>query len=133
MVAHFMSKKQIDLVIVGADRVARNGDVANKIGTYGHACVAAAHDVPFYVAAPWSTVDLACQDGASIPIEERNERELSHFTLPDGNSVQLVPDGVRVRNPSFDVTPAALIAAIVTERGVVQPTNSAELAKLATQ
>lgn len=133
MVAHFMSKKQIDLVIVGADRVARNGDVANKIGTYGHACVAAAHDVPFYVAAPWSTVDLACQDGASIPIEERNERELSHFTLPDGNAVQLVPDGVRVRNPSFDVTPAALIAAIVTERGVVQPTNSAELAKLATQ
>lgn len=133
MVAHFMSKKQIDLVIVGADRVAKNGDVANKIGTYGHACVAAAHEVPFYVAAPWSTVDLTCPDGASIPIEERNERELSHFALPDGNAVQIVPDGVRVRNPAFDVTPAALINAIVTERGVVQPTNAAELAKLATQ
>ncbi|MBS2018527.1 MAG: S-methyl-5-thioribose-1-phosphate isomerase [Deltaproteobacteria bacterium] len=133
MAAHFMAKKQIDLVIVGADRIAKNGDVANKIGTYGHACVAAAHDVPFYVAAPWSTVDLACNDGASIPIEERNERELSHFALPDGSAVPIVPEGVRVRNPSFDVTPAALVAAIITERGVVQPTNGAELAKLATQ
>ncbi len=133
MVAHFMAKRQIDLVVVGADRVAKNGDVANKIGTYGHACIAAAHDVPFYVAAPWSTVDLACNDGASIPIEERNERELSHISLPDGASVQIVPDGVRVRNPAFDVTPAALVSAIITERGVVQPTNAAELAKLSTQ
>jgi len=133
MVAFYMSKKEIDLVVVGADRVAKNGDVANKIGTYGHACIAAAHDVPFYVAAPWSTVDLACPDGASIPIEMRNERELSHFALPDGNAVQIVPDGVRARNPSFDVTPATLVTAIVTERGVVQPTGAAELAKLATQ
>jgi methylthioribose-1-phosphate isomerase len=133
MAAHFMSKKAVDVVIVGADRIARNGDAANKIGTYGLACIAAAHDVPFYVAAPWSTVDLGCPNGDAIPIEERNERELSHFTLPDGNAVQIVPDGVRVRNPSFDVTPHALITAVVTERGVVQPVSEGELAKLATQ
>ncbi|MBX3191427.1 MAG: S-methyl-5-thioribose-1-phosphate isomerase [Labilithrix sp.] len=133
MAAHFMAKKQIDLVVVGADRIAKNGDAANKIGTYGHACVAAAHEVPFYVAAPWSTVDLGCEAGASIPIEERSERELSHFALPDGGDVALVPDGVGVRNPSFDVTPAALITAIITERGVVQPVSGGELAKLATQ
>ena len=133
MAAHFMGKKAVDLVVVGADRVARNGDVANKIGTYGLACIAAAHDVPFYVAAPWSTVDLGCPDGGAIPIEERAERELSHFPLPDGSSAQIVPDGVRVRNPSFDVTPHALVSAIVTERGVVQPVSEGELAKLATQ
>jgi methylthioribose-1-phosphate isomerase len=133
MAAHFMSKKGVDLVVVGADRVARNGDAANKIGTYGLACIAAAHEVPFYVAAPWSTVDLGCPNGDAIPIEERSERELSHFALPDGGSVQLVPDGVRVRNPSYDVTPHALITAIVTERGVVQPVSEGELAKLATQ
>lgn len=133
MAAHFMSKKAVDLVVVGADRVARNGDAANKIGTYGLACIAAAHEVPFYVAAPWSTVDLGCANGEAIPIEERSERELSHFALPDGSAVQIVPDGVRVRNPSFDVTPHALITAIVTERGVVQPVSEGELAKLATQ
>jgi methylthioribose-1-phosphate isomerase len=133
MAAHFMSKKGVDLVVVGADRIARNGDAANKIGTYGLACIAAAHEVPFYVAAPWSTVDLGCANGEAIPIEERSERELSHFSLPDGGSVQIVPDGVRVRNPSFDVTPHALITAIVTERGVVQPVSEGELAKLATQ
>jgi len=133
MAAHFMSKKAVDLVVVGADRIARNGDAANKIGTYGLACIAAAHDVPFYVAAPWSTVDLSCPNGDAIPIEERPERELSHIALPDGTQVQLVPDGVRVRNPSFDVTPHALITAIVTERGVVQPASEGELAKLATQ
>ena len=133
MAAHFMSKKSVDLVVVGADRIARNGDVANKIGTYGLACIAAAHEVPFYVAAPWSTVDLGCPTGEAIPIEERAERELSHFPLPDGTAVQIVPDGVRVRNPSFDVTPHALITAIVTERGVVQPVSEGELAKLSTQ
>ena len=122
MSAHFMGKGEIACVVVGADRIARNGDVANKIGTYAHACIAAAHGVPFYVAAPWSTVDLACPDGAAIPIEERKEEELSRFALPDGSSVQLVPDGVRVRNPSFDVTPAKLVTAIITERGVVKPT-----------
>lgn len=133
MAAHFMSKKAVDLVVVGADRIARNGDAANKIGTYGLACIAAAHEVPFYVAAPWSTVDLGCPNGDAIPIEERGERELSHIALPDGASVQIVPDGVRVRNPSFDVTPHALITAIVTERGVVQPVSEGELAKLSTQ
>lgn len=133
MAAHFMAKGAVDVVVVGADRVARNGDAANKIGTYGLACIAAAHDVPFYVAAPWSTVDLGCANGDAIPIEERAERELSHFTMPDGSAVQLVPDGVRVRNPSFDVTPHSLITAIVTERGVVQPVAEGELAKLATQ
>jgi methylthioribose-1-phosphate isomerase len=133
MAAHFMAKKAVDLVVVGADRIARNGDVANKIGTYGLACIAAAHEVPFFVAAPWSTVDLGCAGGEAIPIEERPERELSHFSMPDGSSAQLVPDGVRVRNPSFDVTPHALITAIITERGVVQPVSEGELAKLATQ
>jgi methylthioribose-1-phosphate isomerase len=130
MAAHFMSKKQIDLVVVGADRIAKNGDVANKIGTYGVACLAAAHEIPFYVAAPWSTVDLACPSGGEIPIEERPEEELSHFKLPDGNAVSLVPDGVHVRNPSFDVTPAALVTAIITERGVARPSNEEELRKL---
>lgn len=131
MVAHFMARKEVSLVVVGADRIARNGDVANKIGTYGIATIAAAHQVPFYVAAPWSTVDLAAPNGDAIPIEQRDEQELSHFQLPGGNAVQLVPDGVRARNPSFDVTPAKLIAAIVTERGVVQPVNEAALSKLA--
>lgn len=133
MAAHFMSKKEVDLVIVGADRIARNGDVANKIGTYGLACIAAAHDVPFYVAAPWSTVDLGCRDGDAIPIEQRERLELSHFALPDGSRVQIVPDDVPVRNPSFDVTPHALVTAIITERGVVQPVSEGELTKLATQ
>ncbi|HEY8075345.1 MAG TPA: S-methyl-5-thioribose-1-phosphate isomerase [Labilithrix sp.] len=123
MAAHFMSKREIDLVVVGADRIAKNGDVANKIGTYSHACIAAAHDVPFFVAAPWSTVDLACPSGAEIPIEERPEEELSHFKLPDGNAISLVPDGVHVRNPAFDVTPAHLVTAILTERGVARPAS----------
>jgi methylthioribose-1-phosphate isomerase len=131
MAAHFMAKKQVDLVVVGADRIARNGDTANKIGTYALACLAAAHQIPLYVAAPWSTVDLACPSGDAIPIEERSERELSHFVLPDGTAVPIVPEGVRVRNPSFDVTPASLVTAIVTERGVARPASEAELAKLA--
>ncbi|MBX3223129.1 MAG: S-methyl-5-thioribose-1-phosphate isomerase [Labilithrix sp.] len=131
MAAHFMAKKAVSLAIVGADRVARTGDVANKVGTYALACLAAAHAIPFYVAAPWSTVDLACATGADIPIEERRQEELSHFVLPDGGSVQLVPDGVAVKNPSFDVTPANLVTAIVTERGVASPTSAASLARLA--
>lgn len=121
MAAHFMAKGAIQLAVVGADRIARNGDAANKIGTYSHAIAAAAHGIPFYVAAPWSTVDLGCPNGDAIPIEERSERELTHFQIPDGMSVQIVPDGVRVRNPSFDVTPARYIRAIITERGVHAP------------
>jgi methylthioribose-1-phosphate isomerase len=131
MAAHFMAKGEIRCVVVGADRIAKNGDVANKIGTYALACLASAHAIPFYVAAPWSTVDLACPSGDAIPIEERSERELSHFPLPDGSALPLVPDGVRVRNPSFDVTPARLVTAIVTERGVARPASEAELGKLA--
>lgn len=118
MAAHFMARKNIDVVVVGADRIARTGDVANKIGTYGLACLASVHQIPFYVAAPWSTVDLACPTGSDIPIEERPEEELSHIRLPDGESLVLVPDGVHARNPSFDVTPAKLVTAVVTERGV---------------
>ena len=121
MAAHFMAEGAIHAVVVGADRIARNGDTANKIGTYTHAITAAAHAVPFYIAAPWSTVDVACPNGRAIPIEERHERELTHFPLPDGGSVQITPDGVGVRNPSFDVTPARYIAAIITERGVLKP------------
>ena len=131
MAAHFMAKKGVDLVVVGADRIAANGDVANKIGTYALACLAQAHRIPFYVAAPWSTVDLACPSGDRIPIEERDERELTHLALPDGGQIALVPDGVRARNPSFDVTPASLVTAIVTERGVAQPASGTELARLA--
>ena len=135
MAAHFMARRGtpegVDLVIVGADRVARNGDVANKIGTYGLACIAAAHQVPFYVAAPWSTIDLAAASGAQIPIEQRDEQELTHFRLPDGNAVQLLPDGVRARNPAFDVTPARHVTAIVTERGVASPVGEQTLATFA--
>ena len=131
MAAHFMAKRSVNVAIVGADRVARNGDIANKIGTYALACLAAAHEIPLYVAAPWSTIDLACPTGESIPIEERSEEELSRFRLPDGGAVQLVPDGVPVRNPSFDVTPANLVTAIVTERGVASPPSAESLAKLA--
>jgi methylthioribose-1-phosphate isomerase len=131
MAAHFMAKGAIKLVVVGADRIAKNGDVANKIGTYALACLAAAHGIPFYVAAPWSTVDLGCPTGAEIPIEERSQDELSRFRLSDGTSVPLVPDGVAVKNPSFDVTPAKLVTAIVTERGVASPVSAEALVRLA--
>lgn len=123
VVASLFAHGEIALVIVGADRIAANGDVANKIGTYSVACLARLHGVPFYVAAPWSTVDLATADGAKIPIEERSEREVTHV-----GETQLVPDGVRVRNPAFDVTPARLVTAIITERGVVLPFEIGTLA-----
>jgi methylthioribose-1-phosphate isomerase len=116
MVAQLMRRREVDLVVVGADRIARSGDVANKIGTYGVACLAHVHDVPFYVAAPWSTVDLSCPDGGSIPIERRSEREVLCF-----GDVAVAPVGVRADNPAFDVTPARLVRAIFTERGEVAP------------
>ncbi|HVY49176.1 MAG TPA: S-methyl-5-thioribose-1-phosphate isomerase, partial [Minicystis sp.] len=116
MAAHFFARGEIGAVVVGADRIARNGDVANKIGTYGVACLARAHDVPFYVAAPWSTIDLATASGAAIPIEERSRDEVVRI----GERV-LVPEGVGARHPAFDVTPARLVTAIVTERGVFAP------------
>jgi len=103
----------IDLVVVGADRIAANGDVANKIGTYTVAVMAREHGVPFYVAAPISTVDLGTPDGAHIPIEERDPREVSHF-----QGKRVAADGASIRNMAFDVTPNALVAAIITERGV---------------
>ncbi len=126
MVAQLMRRAGVDLVVVGADRIARSADVANKIGTYGVACLAAAHGVPFYVAAPWSTVDLACPDGDAIPIEQRSAREVLSFA---GSPV--APEGVRVQNPAFDVTPARLIRAIFTERGEVSPPSEKTLAALA--
>jgi methylthioribose-1-phosphate isomerase len=123
MPAHLMRRGEVDLVIVGADRVAANGDVANKIGTYGLALLAKAHGVPFYVAAPCSTVDLATPDGEAIPIEERGRDEVARIA---GHAV--VPDGVPVRHPAFDVTPAALVTALVTERGVLQAPDRDRLA-----
>jgi methylthioribose-1-phosphate isomerase len=126
MVAQLMRRGGVDLVVVGADRIARSADVANKIGTYGVACLAEVHGVPFYVAAPWSTVDLACRDGEAIPIEERSESEVLGF----GGS-RVAPEGIRVQNPAFDVTPARLIRAIFTERGEVSPPSERALVALA--
>jgi methylthioribose-1-phosphate isomerase len=116
MAAHCMSRGMVDAVVVGSDRIAANGDVANKIGTYGVACLARAHGVPFYVAAPWSTVDLDTPDGAGIPIEQRDGREITHVA-----GQRMVPDGVDVYNPAFDVTPAEYVTAIFTERGEFAP------------
>jgi methylthioribose-1-phosphate isomerase len=125
MAAHLMRCGEVDLVVVGADRVAANGDVANKIGTYAVALAARAHRIPFYVAAPLSTLDLATPSGAAIPIEERGREELARAF---GRA--LVPDGVPVRHPAFDVTPAELVDAIVTERGIARPPFPQTLAGL---
>ena len=116
MAGALMRQGQVDMVVVGADRIAANGDTANKIGTYTVAVLAHEHGIPFYVAAPWSTIDLATPDGAAIPIEERADREVTHV-----GGTQVAPTGVKVRNPSFDVTPARYVTGIVTERGVHRP------------
>ena len=116
MAAQVMKEGKVDLVIVGADRIAANGDTANKIGTYGVALLAAAHKIPFYVAAPTSTVDLNAADGSAIPIEQRGAEEITN-----GFGAQTAPDGIDVYNPAFDVTPASLIAGIVTEGGILRP------------
>lgn len=126
MAGHLMARGEVGAVVVGADRVARNGDVANKVGTYGLAVLARAHDLPFFVAAPWSTVDMDCPDGSAIPIEERSSDEVTHFA---GQSI--APAGVRARHPAFDVTPARLISALITERGVVRPVGPEALRALA--
>jgi methylthioribose-1-phosphate isomerase len=128
MAAHFMQQGKIQAVVVGSDRMAANGDVANKIGTYGHAVLAARHRIPFYVAAPISTLDLACPDGSRIPIEERPAREVTHVF-----DRQIAPSGVKVANPAFDVTPHALVKAIITERGVARAPLGRALARLAKQ
>jgi methylthioribose-1-phosphate isomerase len=106
------------MVVVGADRIASNGDTANKIGTYGVALLARAHGIPFYVAAPSSTFDMSIKGGGDIPIEQRDPREVTH-----GFGRQTAPEGVEVYNPAFDVTPAELIAGIITEKGIVRPVN----------
>ena len=125
MAGHFMQRGQISCVIVGTDRTAANGDVANKIGTYVHAVLARRHEVPFYVAAPTSSIDLACESGAAIPIEERSAREVTHIF-----DRQIAPKGVRVGHPAFDVTPAELVTAIVTENGVAYPPYVGALRRL---
>jgi methylthioribose-1-phosphate isomerase len=116
MAGFLMQKEKVDLVIVGADRIAVNGDTANKIGTYALAVLARAHGIPFYVAAPLSTIDPALPDGETIPIEERNPDEVTHC-----GGVRTAPEGVAVWNPAFDVTPHDLISAIITEAGVIRP------------
>ena len=125
MAGYLMSKGEIDCVIVGADRIAANGDTANKIGTYSVAILAKEHDIPFYVAAPLSTIDRSLGDGSLIPIEERSSTEVTHC---GGHSI--APAGVPVRNPAFDVTPARYISAIITERGVATADFQASLAGL---
>ncbi len=126
MAGHFMKSGRIDCVVVGADRIAANGDVANKIGTYSVAVLAKESDIPFYVAAPISTLDLSIESGDQIPIEERSEREVTHV-----KDVQLTPAGVSVANPAFDVTPNRYIAAIITERGVARQPFQENLKRLA--
>ena len=125
MAGALMRQGQVDLVVVGADRIAANGDVANKIGTYTVAVLAKEHGIPFYVAAPLSTVDLHTPDGSRIPIEERNEREVTHV-----GSNRLTPDGAQIRNPAFDVTPAQYVTAIITERGIARAPFAESLAQL---
>jgi methylthioribose-1-phosphate isomerase len=116
MAGPIMRAGEIDLVVVGADRIAANGDTANKIGTYTVAVLAHEHNIPFYVAAPLSTVDLATPNGDRIPIEERDQREVTHL-----GSSRLTPEGAKIRNPAFDVTPHRYITAIITERGIFRP------------
>ena len=126
MAGAMMKQGKIEAIVVGADRIAANGDVANKIGTYTVAVLAKEHGIPFYVAAPISTVDLDTSDGSKIPIEQRNAKEVTHI-----GGKQMVPDGVEIENPAFDVTPAKYIAAIITERGVARAPYTASLRALA--
>jgi methylthioribose-1-phosphate isomerase len=122
MAGHLMKQGEIDVIVVGADRIAANGDTANKIGTYSVAVLAARHRVPFYVAAPLSTIDLATPNGDAIPIEERGRAEVARI-----GETEILPDGVPVRHPAFDVTPHELIAGIITERGVARTPYAASL------
>ena len=125
MAAKVMSEGRIQAVVVGADRIAANGDAANKIGTYGVAVLAAAHNIPFYVAAPSTTFDLSIASGDDIPIEERDPREITHAF-----GRETAPEGIKVYNPAFDVTPARLIRALITERGVIDPVTPAQISKV---
>jgi methylthioribose-1-phosphate isomerase len=125
MAGHLMSRGEVDVVIVGADRIAANGDVGNKIGTYSLAVLAKRHGIPFYVAAPLSTFDPKIRDGSRIPIEERPPEEVTGY-----RGARWAPEGIAVRNPAFDVTPAELISGIITERGVVKKPNRERIARL---
>ncbi len=125
MAGHFMKKKEIQLVIVGADRIASNGDVANKIGTYTVAILAKEHQIPFYVAAPLSTLDMALTSGDQIPIEERSHEEVTRI-----NNKTIAPEGIDVAHPAFDVTPNKWVNAIVTEKGIIRPPFKENIKKL---
>jgi len=126
MAAHMMARGEANVVVVGADRIARNGDVANKVGTYGLAVLAREHGIPFYVAAPVSTFDLATPSGEDIPIEERGAQEVTHLA-----GRRIVPEGVPVRHPAFDVTPHRYVTAIIGERGVARSPYAQRLEALA--
>jgi methylthioribose-1-phosphate isomerase len=126
MAGAMMRQGKIKAAVVGADRIAANGDVANKIGTYGVAVLAKEHGIPFYVAAPWSTIDLSTRSGEEIPIEHRSAVEITHH-----GGRQMTPNGVSVENPAFDVTPARYVTAIVTERGIARPPYQESLRELA--
>ena len=128
MAGAMMQQGKIGTIVVGADRIAANGDVANKIGTYTVAVLAKEHGIPFDVAAPISTVDLDTPDGSKIPIEQRNAIEVTHIA-----GKQMTPDGVEVENPAFDVTPAKYVAAIITERGIARAPYEESLRQLAGQ
>lgn len=125
MAGHMMKTGKVDAVVVGADRIAANGDAANKIGTYMVAVLAREHNIPFYVAAPLTTLDMSLQSGDEIPIEERDEKEVTHI-----RDYQLAPDGISVHNPAFDVTPNHLITAIITDKGVARPPYTETLKQL---
>jgi methylthioribose-1-phosphate isomerase len=122
MAGHFMSRGRVQAVVTGADRIAANGDTANKIGTYSLAVLAREHGIPFYIAAPVSTVDLSCPDGGHIPIEERSSEEVTHV-----GGVRIAPEGVNAAHPAFDVTPARYITAIITNAGVARAPFAADL------
>ena len=125
MAGYFMQRNEVDCIIVGADRIVANGDVANKIGTYALAVLARAHDIPFYVAAPTSTIDMRLKSGDDIPIEHRDPQEVTHLA-----GQVLAPEGVRAAHPAFDVTPHTLITAFITERGIVEPPFEKELRRV---
>ncbi|MEA1996631.1 MAG: S-methyl-5-thioribose-1-phosphate isomerase, partial [Gemmatimonadota bacterium] len=125
MAASVMAAGHVDMVVTGADRIASNGDAANKIGTYGLACLASRHGIPFYIAAPFSTFDLSIAHGGLIPIEERDRGEVaSPYGIP------LAPENIKVFNPAFDVTPAELITAIITDKGLIRPPYKENIAKV---
>jgi methylthioribose-1-phosphate isomerase len=128
MAGHFLKSGRIGCVVVGADRIAANGDVANKIGTYSVAVLAKENNVPFYVAAPISTLDLTLASGDEIPIEERSAAEVTHV-----GGVPLAPEGISVRNPAFDVTPNRYVSGIITERGVARAPYTDSLERLVSE